>query len=69
MLGPPPHFPVLGPEACVRAGRRLAPQGPVMTELHWPQIGGHRAKGWARVWWNLVALWQFLGSIEKRAPA
>ena len=45
-LGPPPHFPVPGPNACLSAGGCLAPQGPVMTEP--PQAaGGRRAEGWA----------------------
>ena len=34
------------PTACVRAGRRLAPRGSVMTEP--PRAaGGRRAEGWA----------------------
>ena len=46
VLGPPLFFPVPGPKACVRAGGRLAPRGPVSTEP--PQAaGGCRVEGWA----------------------
>ena len=46
VLGPPLLFPVPGPKVCVRAGGRLAPQGPVMTE---PPLaaGRRRAEGCA----------------------
>ena len=60
MLGPPPLFPVPGPKACVRAGGRLAPRGPVMTEHPRPRAGTVPRAG-IQVWWNLVAMWQFLG--------
>ena len=46
VLGPSPLFYVPGPKACVRAGGRLAPRGPMMTEP--PRAaGGRRAEGWA----------------------
>ena len=46
VLGPPPLFPVPSPKACVHAGGRLAPRGPVITEPL-RATGWRRAEGWA----------------------
>ena len=43
MLGSPQLFPVPGPKVCARAGGRLAPRGPVMTEP--PRVGAVRRAG------------------------
>ena len=67
MLGPPLLFHIPGHKACVRTGGRLAPRGPVMTEPPWA-AGGRRDEGWAQVWWNLVAMWQFLGGDATVGP-
>ena len=65
--GPPPLFPVPGPTACVHAGGRLAPRGPAMMEPHRLRAGAVPRAG-HRVWWNLLALWQFLGGDATMGP-
>ena len=60
VLGSPPLLPFPGPKACVRAGGRLAPQGPVMMET--PRVSAVPRAG-PRVWLTKLSLWDFLGGV------
>ena len=65
--GSAPVFPVPGPKACVRAGGVCRHEVPRTQNPHMPRAGTMLRAG-HRVWWNLLALWQFLGGDATMGP-